>query len=142
MPRLKRRQKSLAVVSVAFLQLPSAGRNNRQVQALNVVAYRSDCTEAQRIDVSSAARERNRRSYSATATKSNRRAACKTVLVRGQQGQQCPRCWSRSPANQPNPLSSGHLGAAGRQGHRQIYPLTTGKYAPGPSQWWARGGGG
>ena len=58
----------------------------------------------------------------------------------GVNGQQCPQSWSRPPANQPNPLSSGHFGAAGRQGHRQTYPLTTRKYAPGPSHWWARGG--
>ena len=70
---------SFAVVSVVFLRLPSAGRNDRQVLALNVVVYRSDCTKSQRIEESSAARERNRRSYSATATKSNRRAACKIV---------------------------------------------------------------
>ena len=142
---------SFAVVSVVFLRLPSAGRNDRQVLALDFVVYRSDCMESQRIEEPSAARERNRRSYSATATKSKRRVACKIVCwYETSSGVRSGCEWPTMPTklvqassqsvNQPNPLSSGNFRAAGRQGHRQTYPLTTGKYAPGPSHWWARGG--
>ena len=83
-PRLKRRHVSSAVEPEATglletLRIPSAGRNVRHALALKVVVYKSGRTASQRRVGSTAARDRNTRSYTATALNSKFRDAFRIV---------------------------------------------------------------